>query len=187
MSIFHLSSYQFLIYLLSRYLNIDIFPIPYWAQSQTVHLCFFHLILDQCSCNHHGCRAGVCHSAQHHWQAAVWPGKGGPSSLTDSSLNTFPHSSGHSFCFGRGLFFYLPIQGWWKQRLIADFIKKEAKFNVGNLNSQSHCLNTSYPWSWTREKRDRGMSTCQICLKYEYMEPSTVKDVCLFIYLFIYL
>lgn len=29
------------------------------------------------------------------------------------------------------------------------------------------------------------MSTCQSCLKYEYMEPSTVKDVCLFIYLFI--
>ncbi len=35
---------------------------------------FFFSFKDQCSCYHHGCRTGVCNPAQHHWQAALWPG-----------------------------------------------------------------------------------------------------------------
>lgn len=31
--------------------------------------------LDQCPCDHHGCRVGVCNPAKYHRKTAVWPGE----------------------------------------------------------------------------------------------------------------
>lgn len=36
---------------------------------------FFFFPLDQCPCDHHGCRAGVCNPAKYHRKTAVWPGE----------------------------------------------------------------------------------------------------------------
>jgi len=38
-----------------------------------IDFCF--CFVDKCARHHHGCRAGVCHPAEHNRQTALWPGK----------------------------------------------------------------------------------------------------------------
>ena len=56
---------------------------------------------DQCPRHHDGCRAGVCHPAQHHRETAVWPGA--LSCLQMSCSNNFSNEVSHFYCFLRSV------------------------------------------------------------------------------------
>jgi len=117
---------------------------------------------DQCPRHHDGCRAGVCHPAQHHRETAVWPGA--LSCLQMSCSNNFSNEVSHFYCFLRSVL--LNWDGAVRFILLC-FLISDVKIMMCILP----------PYIRTMEAVDAGASLMEICLRSTFFEFSRIKFV----------